>query len=124
MGQKPEIKLTTDLARELCQRAGGAAVLSGSIAQIGARYSIVLKATSCASGELVASTESEANDKSHVLEALGNATSQIRKKLGESLSSIEKLSTPLEQATTPSLEALQAYTLARKQVSPDDALPF
>jgi eukaryotic-like serine/threonine-protein kinase len=127
MGQKPEIKLTTDLARELCQRAGSAAVLSGSIAQIGARYSIVLKATNCASGELIASTEAEAVDKDRILAALGTATSQIRTKLGESLSSVEKLSTPLEQATTPSLEALQAYSLARKQGergAPADAIPF
>ena len=127
MHQKSETKLTTQVARELCQRAGSAAVISGSIAQIGARYSIVLKATNCASGELIASSEAEAADKDHVLAALGTATSQIRTKLGESLSSVEKLSAPLEQATTPSLEALQAYTLARKQVargSPDDALPF
>jgi eukaryotic-like serine/threonine-protein kinase len=127
MGQKPEIKLTTDLARELCQRAGSAAVLSGSIAQIGARYSIVLKATNCASGELIASTEAEAADKDRILAALGTASSQIRTKLGESLSSVEKLSRPLEQATTPSLEALQAYSLAREQGergAPADAIPF
>ena len=127
MGQKPEIPLTTDLARELCQRAGSAAVLSGSIAQIGARYTIVLKATSCASGELIASSEAEAADKDHILAALGTATSQIRTKLGESLSSVEKLSTPLEQATTPSLEALQAYSLGRKQAqlgAPAEAIPF
>jgi len=128
MGQKPEVKLTTDLARELCQRAGSAAVLSGSIAQIGARYSIVLKATNCANGKLIASTEVEAVDKDRILAALGTATSQIRTKLGESLSSVEKLSTPLEQATTPSLEALQAYSLARKLrergAPADDAIPF
>jgi DNA-binding winged helix-turn-helix (wHTH) protein/tetratricopeptide (TPR) repeat protein len=127
MGQKSETKLTTEVARELCQRAGSAAVISGSIAQIGARYSLVLKATNCASGELIASSEAEAADKDHVLAALATATSQIRTKLGESLSSVEKLSTPLEQATTPSLEALQAYTLALKQTergAPGDAIPF
>ena len=127
MGQKSETKLTTEFARELCQRAGSAAVISGSIAQIGARYSIVLKATNCVSGELIASSEAEAADKDHVLAALATATSQIRTKLGESLGSVEKLSTPLEQATTPSLEALQAYSLALKQAeigAPADAIPF
>jgi len=116
----PDARLNPEVARELCQRTQGTAVLAGTIWQIGTRYNLVLKATSCASGELVASTETEASDKSHVLDALGKATAQIRKKLGESLSSIEKLSTPLEQATTPSLEALQAYTKGRRAADAEE----
>jgi eukaryotic-like serine/threonine-protein kinase len=114
MGQPAEAKLTPELARDFCQRAGGTAVLDGSIAQIGTQYLLTLKAVNCSNGELLASTEAEASDKSHILDALGNAASEIRNKLGESLSTVQKFDTPLQQATTPSLEALQAYSLAWK----------
>jgi eukaryotic-like serine/threonine-protein kinase len=114
MGQPAEAKLTPELARDLCQRAGGTAVLDGSIAQIGTQYLLTLKAVNCSNGELLASTEAEASDKSHILDALGKAASEIRNKLGESLSTVQKFDTPLQQATTPSLEALQAYSLAWK----------
>ena len=127
MKQRPDAGLTTEIAREICQRTSSAAVLDGAIAQIGTQYSLILKVTNCASGELVATTEAQASDKSHVLDALGRAASQIRNKLGESLNTIEKLTTPLEQATTSSLAALQAYTLGRKQAergAPTDAIPF
>jgi tetratricopeptide (TPR) repeat protein len=114
MGQKPDAKLTPDIARELCQRTASAAVLDGSIAQIGTQYLLTVKAVNCASGESLASTEAQARDKDHVLDALGKTSSEIRNKLGESLSTVQKFDTPLEQATTPSLEALQAYSLGRK----------
>jgi eukaryotic-like serine/threonine-protein kinase len=114
MERKPDAKLTPEIARELCQRTSSAAVLDGSIAQIGTQYLLTVKAVNCSSGETLASTESEASDKNHVLEALGKTASEIRNKLGESLSTVRKLDTPLEQATTPSLEALQAYSLANK----------
>jgi eukaryotic-like serine/threonine-protein kinase len=114
MGQPAEAKLTPELARDFCQRAGGTAVLDGSIAQIGTQYLLTLKAVNCSNGELLASTEAEASDKSHILDALGKAASAIRNKLGESLSTVQKFDTPLQQATTPSLEALQAYSLAWK----------
>jgi eukaryotic-like serine/threonine-protein kinase len=110
MGQPAEAKLTPTIARELCQRAGSAAVLDGSIAQIGTQYLLTLKAVNCASGESLASTEAQASDKSHVLDALGKTASEMRNKLGESLNTARKFDTPLEQATTPSLEALQAYS--------------
>ena len=110
MGQKPDAKLTPEIARELCQRAGSAAVLDGSIAQIGTQYLLTLKAVNCESGESLASTEAQASDKDHVLDALGKTASEIRNKLGESLSTVQKLDTPLEQATTPSLEALKAFS--------------
>jgi len=114
MGQKPDAKLTPDIAREICQRTGSAAVLDGSITQIGTPYLLTLKAANCSNGELLASTESQARDKNHILDALGKVASEIRNKLGESLTTVQKFNTPLEQATTPSLEALQAYTLAEK----------
>jgi eukaryotic-like serine/threonine-protein kinase len=111
MDQRPNAKLTPEIARELCQRTASAAVLDGSIAQIGTNYLLTLKAVNCASGESLASTEAQASDKNHVLDALGETASEIRNKLGESLSTVQKFDTPLEQATTPSLEALKAFSL-------------
>jgi len=126
MGQKPDAKLTPDIAQELCQRAGSAAVLDGSIAQIGAQYLLTVKAINCSSGESLASTEAQARDKSEVLDALGKTASEIRSKLGESLVSVQKYDTPLEQATTSSLEALKAYSAGWKaQIHGDiEAIPF
>jgi len=120
MGQPPETKLTPEISREVCQRTGSKAVIDGSIAQIGTQYLLTVKAVSCLSGESLASTEAQANDKNHVLDALGKTALEIRNKLGESLSSVQKFDTPLEQATTPSLEALQAYSLGWKKVGRDD----
>lgn len=114
MGQKPDAKLTGQVARDLCQRTSSAAVLEGSIAQIGTQYLLTLKAINCASGQSLASAEAEASDKNHVLDALGKVSTDMRAKLGESLSTLQKLDTPLAQATTPSLEALQAYSLSEK----------
>jgi class 3 adenylate cyclase/Flp pilus assembly protein TadD/predicted Ser/Thr protein kinase len=114
MDQKPDAKLTPETARDLCQRTESAADLEGSIAQIGTQYLLTVKAVNCASGETLASSEAQATDKNHVLDALGNTASDIRKKLGESLSTVKKFDTPLDQATTSSLEALQAYSLGRE----------
>jgi Flp pilus assembly protein TadD/predicted Ser/Thr protein kinase len=114
MGQPPDVRVTPEIARDLCQRTGSAAVVDGSIAQIGTQYSLILKAVNCSSGESLASTEAQASDKNHVLDALGKAAFEIRSKLGESLSTVQKFDTPVEQATTPSLEALQAYSLGWK----------
>jgi eukaryotic-like serine/threonine-protein kinase len=111
MGQRANARLTPEIAREVCQRTNSRAALDGSIALIGSRYDLILKAVDCSNGDLLASTEAQANDKSHVLDALSTAASEMRRKLGESLSTIRKYNTPLEQATTPSLEALQAYSL-------------
>jgi serine/threonine protein kinase len=110
MSQPPTARLTIDLARQVCQRTQSAAVLNGSIAQIGNTYSLVLNAVNCATGETLATTESDASDKNQVLGALGKAASDLRVKLGESLTSIQKFNTPIEQATTSSLEALKAYS--------------
>ena len=109
MGRTPNAQLTPEITRELCIRTRSLVAVEGSIALIGARYNLILRAIDCASGDLFASSEEQATDKSHVLDALGNAASAIREKLGESLSTLQKYNTPLRQATTPSLEALQAY---------------
>jgi DNA-binding winged helix-turn-helix (wHTH) protein/tetratricopeptide (TPR) repeat protein len=111
MGKNTSARLTPEIAQEVCQRTSSAAELDGSIALIGTRYNLILKAVNCASGDLLASTEAQVDDKSHILDALGKAASEMRRKLGESLSSTQKYNTPVEQATTPSLEALQAYNL-------------
>jgi eukaryotic-like serine/threonine-protein kinase len=114
MGQPPNAKLTPAIAREVCQREASAAVLDGSIAQIGTHYLLTLKAINCMNGESLASTEAQASDKNHVLEALGKTASDMRYKLGESLSAVQKFNTPLEQATTPSLDALKAFSSGRR----------
>jgi eukaryotic-like serine/threonine-protein kinase len=127
MGQPPEAKLTPSIAREICQRTSSAAVLDGSIAQIGARYLLTLNAVNCESGESLASTEAQASDKNHVLDALGKTASEIRNKLGESLSTVQKFDAPLEQATTPSLEALKAFSTGatiQSTAGESAAIPF
>ncbi|HYL86389.1 MAG TPA: protein kinase, partial [Candidatus Angelobacter sp.] len=120
MGQSPDARLTPEVSREICQRTASAAVLNGSIAQIGSQYTIILKAVNCANGESLASAEAEATDKSHVLDALGKAASSMRGKLGESLSTVQKYETRVQEASTSSLEALQAYSLARKMMNAND----
>ena len=127
MGQPAQAKLSPEIARELCQRTGSTAVLVGSIAQVGTQYLVTLKAVNCASGESLASAGAQAADKSHVLDALGKTASEIRNKLGESLSTVKKFDTPLEQASTPSLEALKAFSLGRKLLATSgeaEAIPF
>jgi len=110
MERPANTRLTPQITREVCQRTSSAAALDGSIALIGTRYTLILKAVNCADGGLLASTEAQASDKSHVLDALGKVASEMRRRLGDSLSTVQKYNTPLEQATTPSLEALQAYS--------------
>jgi DNA-binding winged helix-turn-helix (wHTH) protein/tetratricopeptide (TPR) repeat protein len=114
MGQPKDARLTHELAQEVCQRAAAAAVLDGSIAQIGGRYLLTLRAQDCKSGEPLASAEAEANDKSQVLEALGKIASETRGKLGESLASVQKYDVRPQEVSTASLEALHSYSLAMK----------
>jgi eukaryotic-like serine/threonine-protein kinase len=123
MGRKPDGKITPEIGRELCQRTGSAAVLDGSIAQIGTQYLLTLKAINCVSGESLASTQAQASDKDHVLDALGKIASQIRNKLGESHSTVQKFNVPLEQATTPSLEALKAFSSGYKVLIASGSAP-
>jgi serine/threonine protein kinase/tetratricopeptide (TPR) repeat protein len=120
MGQTPDARLSPEISREICQRTSSAATLTGSIAQIGSQYTIILKAVNCANGETLASAEAEASDKNHVLDALGKAASQMRGKLGESLSTVQKFERPLREATTSSLEALQAYSRGRQMIGAND----
>ena len=109
---KSDTKLTPAVAREICQRRGSTAVVNSAIAQIGSQYLLTVKAVNCASGEVLASTNAQATDKDHVLGALGTASSEIRSRLGESLASLQKYNAPLDQVTTSSLPALQAYSQA------------
>jgi eukaryotic-like serine/threonine-protein kinase len=127
MTKPPDIKLTPDVARELCQRAGSKAYIAGSIASLGSQYVLGLKVVNCQSGDVLAQNQATAASKEKVLDALGEAASKLRGELGESLASVQKLDVPLEQATTSSLEALQAYTLGRKaagEKGPSAALPY
>jgi len=124
MGQKPDARLTPEVARELCQRTASAAALDGSIAQIGTPYLLTVKAVDCSNGKMLASAEAQASDKNHVLDALGKTAAEMRNKLGESLSTVEKFDTPLEEATTPSLEALKAFSSGKRASSPPLAITF
>jgi serine/threonine protein kinase/tetratricopeptide (TPR) repeat protein len=123
MGKKPDAKLTSEISRELCQRTESMVVLDGSIAQVGTQYLLTLKAIDCMSGKSLASTEAQASDKDHVLDALGKIASDIRNKLGESITTVQKFDTPLAEATTPSLEALQAYSRGRIMDNNGDSDP-
>ncbi len=127
MGQPSTARVTNELARQICQRTQSAAVMEGSIAQIGNTYNLVLNAVNCSTGEPLASSTAEAQDKDHVLAALGQAAEDVRGKLGESLASIQKFNTPINEATTSSLEALKAYSLgmqARANKGEESAAPF
>jgi len=114
MGQKPDTKLTPEIARELCQRTSSAAAIDGSIAKLGNQYVLGLRAVNCRTGDSLAERQVRATDKEHVLSALDNAAASLRQELGESLGTVQKFDTPVEQVTTPSLEALQAYSQGRK----------
>ncbi len=116
MNRPAETRLTPEIAREICERTGGAAVLEGSIARLGSQYVLWLRARNCRSGEALAQEQELAGKKEEVLSALSRIALQIRTRLGESLATIQEHSTPLEQATTSSLEALKAYSAARKAV--------
>lgn len=113
MGRPPETALTPDLAREVCQRNAGEAVLDGWIARLGTQFVIGLRAVNCRTGDHISDLQTTADGKEQVLKALGDVTGQLRTKLGESLSTVQKFDTPIEEATTPSLEALQAYSIGR-----------
>lgn len=114
MTKTKDAQLTPEVAREVCQRTASSAVLDGSIAQVGTRYLLTLNATNCSTAETLSSSVAQAADKNHVLDALGNIASETRRKLGESLASVQKYDVPPESVTTPSLEALQAYSLGRR----------
>jgi tetratricopeptide (TPR) repeat protein len=127
MGRPAGDRLTPEVTHEVCQRTGSKAMLTGSIASLGRQYVIGVKAVNCNSGEVLAEAQEQAAGKEVVLNALDGAAVSLRCKLGESLSSVQKYDTPVEEATTPSLEALQAYSLGWKAYRAKGAaaaLPF
>jgi DNA-binding winged helix-turn-helix (wHTH) protein/tetratricopeptide (TPR) repeat protein len=110
MGQPVNARLTPEIARELCERTGSAAVLDGSIAGLGSQYVLGLRARSCATGDVLAEEQTQAARKEDVLNALSSIANKFRVRLGESLRTVQQHNAPLAEATTPSLEALKAYT--------------
>src|SRR5579863_101591 len=112
MGRAVDTPLTQDVAQEVCRRESSKATLLGSISPIGSHYAITLKAVNCENGDLLDVEQVEADQREQTLAKLHEAGTKMREKLGESLASIQKYDTPVEQATTPSLEALQAYSRA------------
>jgi DNA-binding winged helix-turn-helix (wHTH) protein/Tfp pilus assembly protein PilF len=117
MSQAPEARLTPELAREICERMAGAMVLDGSIASLGSRYVLGLRAKNCRTGDVLAEEQVQAARKEDVLNALSQIATRFRTRIGESLATVEKHDTPLAEATTPSLEALKAYSAALKVLS-------
>jgi len=127
MGRNPSDPITADVGREVCQRAGGKALLGGTIAMLGSAYVVTLNAQDCVDGTVIAEEQVQATAKETVLAALGTAVSTFREKLGESLSSIQRYDAKIEEASTPSLEALKAYSegLRTRRTSGDfDSVPF
>ena len=127
MAKPPGTRLTPDVASDLCQRAGGKAYISGSIASLGSQYVIGLDAINCKTGDPLAQEQVASENKEHILKALDEATTKLRGKLGESLSTVEKFDAPLDQATTPSLEALKALSVGVKTLQEKGsaaAIPF
>jgi len=114
MGKPADERLTVETAREICQRNGVKALLAGSIASLGNQYVVTLDAINAATGDTVSELQGQADSKEQVLKTLDTVTTQLRGKLGESLASIQKFDKPLELATTPSIEALKAYSEGEK----------
>ena len=114
MGQPTDTRLTLAVAREICERTASAAVLDGAITTLGSRYVLAMRAQECRTGKVLAEEQVQAARKEDVLNALDQVASRFRIRLGESLTTVEKYDTPLAEATTPSLEALKAYSLALK----------
>jgi eukaryotic-like serine/threonine-protein kinase len=127
MTQPADTKLTPEVARDVCQRARGTAYIAGSITSLGTEYVLGLKAANCQDGNTLAQQLVTATSREKVLGALDQATSKLRTQLGESLASVQKFDVPLDEATTPSLEALTAYTLGRRALSTEgekSAIPY
>ncbi len=115
MNKSPDERITPTVGREICQRQGLKALLTGTIASLGRNYVINLEAVNGQTGDVLAREQGEAEGKEQVLRTLGEAATRLREKLGESLSSIQKFDAPLEQATTSSLDALKTFALGNEQ---------
>jgi len=128
MSQSKDARLTPELARQVGQRVGSAASIEGSISMLGSEYVVGLKAVNCRTGDLLAQEQVTTNGKEQVLKAVGQAANNLRRKLGESLASVQKYDALPEDTTTSSLEALQAYDLGNKAIDIDNdylaAMPF
>ena len=127
MGRQPDERVVPPVSRDVCQREGAKVVVGGSIVSLGNKYIVDLDATNCLSGVSLGHAETESQNKDEVLPKLGQLIPPIRRKLGESVSSIQKFDTPIEQATTGSLAALKAYTSGdekRAQNQETEAIPF
>ncbi len=111
MGRSADERITNDVAREICQRQGIKAMLTGTIASLGNHYVVTLSALNGETGDSLAREQVEVDSKEQVLKSLDKAASNLRQKMGESLASVQQFAKPLEQATTSSLEALQAFSL-------------
>ena len=126
MGRSPDDRLTNDVAREICQRQGIKAMLTGTIASLGNHYVVTLAALNGSTGDSLATEQVEVDSKEQVLKSLDKIASNLRQKMGESLASIQQFATPLEQATTSSLEALQEFTIgkaAHQKTDDEGAIP-
>jgi len=123
MGKPAETRVTSDISREICQRAHIKAMLAGAIAPLGSEYVITLEAINSATGDSLAQVQEQATSKEQVLNALGLGADKLRGKLGESLASVQKFDKPLQEVTTSSLEALKAFTQADELREKGDALP-
>ncbi len=126
MGRAPTEHVTADLAKELCLRTGSKAILTGSVSSLGSQYVIGLEAAACSTGDTLAKEQAEAPSKEGVLKALSTAATSLRSRLGESLASVQKFDVPVE-ATTPSLEALKAYSMGittGRTKGSAEAIPF
>ena len=127
MGQPKEVRLTADVARQICERTGSAAVLDGSITGLGSQYVLSLRAKVCDTGNILDQEQAQAARREDVLNTLSQIARKFRTRVGESLATVEKHSTPLWDATTPSLEALKVYTTGHRagfSAGADMTIPF
>ncbi len=126
MGKPPEERLTNEVAHEICQRQGIKAMLTGTIASLGNHYVVTLTAANGSTGDTLATEQVEVENKEQVLKSLDKAASELRQKMGESLASVQQFAKPLEEATTSSLEALQAFSQGHEdhqKMDEDAAIP-
>jgi eukaryotic-like serine/threonine-protein kinase len=114
MGQPKEARLTLEVAQQICERTASAAVLEGSIARVGSQYVLGLRAKNCNTGSILDQEQTVAATREDVLNSISQIARKFRIRVGESLATVERHSTPLAEATTPSLEALKAYSTASK----------
>lgn len=127
MGRSPNERVQAGFAREICQRAGAKALVSGTVSRLGTAYVVAVEAANCADGTTIAREQVEAKSKEALLPALSHAAAKLRGTLGESLGSVERFGVPIEQATTSSLEALKSYSVGleqRRRGAEKDAIPF